>query len=67
MVNGRIYKENSNLPIGNQFFSVSPESPLKQFKSGIPIEEIQCKEYLVLVRKHNGSPVCITTDNSRID
>ena len=62
LLNGRIHKENSNLPVGNQFFSVYPESPLKQFKSGIPIKEIQCKESLVLVTKHDGSPACVTTE-----
>jgi len=34
-------------------------SPLKQFKSGISIDEIQCKQDLVLIQKHDGSPVCI--------
>jgi len=34
-------------------------SPLKQFKSGIVIDEIQCKESLVLVTKHDGSPACV--------
>ena len=33
--------------------------PLKQFKSGIPIEEIQCKENLQLVIKNNGNPACV--------
>jgi hypothetical protein len=35
-------------------------TPLKQFKSGIMIEEIQCKENLVLVIKSsNGKPACV--------
>jgi len=34
-------------------------TPLKQFKSGIPIDEIQCKESLILVTKNNGSPACV--------
>ncbi len=34
-------------------------SPLKQFKSGIPIDEIQCRESLILVTKHDGSPACV--------
>jgi len=33
--------------------------PLKQFKSGIPVDEIQCRESLVLVTKHDGSPACV--------
>ncbi len=35
------------------------ESPLKQFKSGITIDEIQCRDSLVLVTKHDGSPACV--------
>jgi len=36
-------------------------SPLKQFMSGIPIGEIQCKEEMVLITKSgDGSPVCVT-------
>ncbi|MCH7561250.1 MAG: hypothetical protein IIC67_07805 [Thaumarchaeota archaeon] len=34
-------------------------APLKQFKSGIAIDEIQCKESLILVTKHDGSPACV--------
>lgn len=36
------------------------ESPLKQFKSGIMIDEIQCKDSLSLVTKNDGSPAYIT-------
>ncbi|MGY5148041.1 MAG: hypothetical protein ACW9W4_08590 [Candidatus Nitrosopumilus sp. bin_7KS] len=36
------------------------DSPLKQFSLGIPIFEIQCKENLVLVLKHDGTPACVT-------
>ena len=38
------------------------ESPLKQFRSGISIDEIQCKESLILVIKNNGSPACVTPE-----
>ncbi len=34
-------------------------SPLKQFKSGVSIDEIQCKESLILVKKNDGSPACV--------
>ena len=37
-------------------------SPLKQFKSGIATDEIQCKENLALIQKHDGSPACVTSD-----
>ncbi len=36
-----------------------PVSPLKQFKSGIAINEIQCRESLILVIKYDGSPACV--------
>jgi carboxymethylenebutenolidase len=36
------------------------DTPLKQFKSGISIEEIKCKEGLQLVmKKTNGNPACL--------
>ena len=34
-------------------------SPLKQFQSGIPLDEIQCKDNFVLIQKQDGSPVCV--------
>lgn len=34
-------------------------SPLKQFKLGVPVDQIQCNDSLVLVTKNNGSPACI--------
>jgi serpin B len=37
-------------------------SPLKQFKSGVPINEIECKETLLLIKKHDGTPICVTPD-----
>lgn len=33
--------------------------PLKQFKSGIPAEEIKCKENLIIILKKNGNPACV--------
>ena len=33
--------------------------PLKQFKSGVSIYEIQCDDSLVLVTKNDGSPACV--------
>jgi len=38
------------------------DSPLKQFKSGIPIDKIQCKENLILVQKHDNFPACVTPE-----
>ena len=34
--------------------------PLKQFKSGVPVDEIQCKEgFLKVIKKSNGNPACV--------
>ena len=33
--------------------------PLKQFRTGIATYEIQCKDNLVLIEKHDGSPACV--------
>ena len=40
-------------------------SPLKQFKSGISLDDIQCKNNLVLIQKHDGSPVCVTSETKQ--
>lgn len=41
-------------------------SPLKQFKSGIPLDKIQCKEGLELVFKsHDSSPVCVKSETKQ--
>ena len=47
-----------------EFFLVPHSlSPLKQFNTGIPIDEIKCKENLLLVIKSsNGNPACVTTN-----
>jgi hypothetical protein len=34
-------------------------TPLKQIKSGVAAEEIQCKESLTFVTKYDGSPACV--------
>ena len=39
-------------------------SPLKQFKSEVPIKEIQCKEDLQLFIKNNGMPACVKSDTA---
>jgi len=40
-------------------YSEAVLSPLKQFKSGIPIEQIQCKEGFQIITKLNKSPACV--------
>ena len=34
-------------------------SPLKQISSGLSVDEVRCKEPLILLTKHDGSPVCV--------
>ncbi len=34
-------------------------TPLKQFKSGVLIDGIQCRENLILIPKHDSSPACV--------
>ena len=44
----------------NHSSTIVYDPPLKQFKAGIPIERIQCKENLFLVIKaSNGNPACV--------
>ena len=39
-------------------------SPLKQWKSGLTLDKIQCKDNLELILKsHNGSPACVKPDS----
>jgi hypothetical protein len=38
-------------------------SPLKQFKSGISIDKIRCKELMILMVKYDGSPACVKKKN----
>ena len=43
-------------------FHLSNLPPLKQFKSGISPDKIECKESLVLVTRHDGSPACVSPE-----
>lgn len=45
---------------GGPIWNYDIKSPLKQFQLGITIDEIQCKENLVLVQKYDGSPACVS-------
>lgn len=41
-------------------FNIMIDSPLKQLKSGIAIDQIQCKEgFVVAMKKSNGNPNCV--------
>gem|GEM_PF-3364740 len=45
----------------------SPEPPLKQFKSGIAANDIECKQGLQLVIKaEDGSPACVKPDTANV-
>ncbi|MCV0367562.1 MAG: hypothetical protein K5798_09925 [Nitrosopumilus sp.] len=39
------------------------QSPLKQFKSGIPTDKITCKENLASIQKYDGSPACVKSNS----
>lgn len=39
--------------------------PLKQFKSGIDVSEIECKTSLVLIQKYDNLPACVTPDTKQ--
>jgi hypothetical protein len=34
-------------------------SPLKQFESGIPVQDVKCRDGFVLIIKANGEPTCV--------
>lgn len=38
-------------------------APLKQFNSGIPFNEIQCKENLERIQKHDDTPACVKSSS----
>ncbi len=38
-------------------------SPLEQFESGIPIDNIQCRDSLILLKKYDGSPACVKPES----
>ena len=56
---------NNPLEENNEIDFYSKISPLKQFKSGIPFNEIQCKDDLVLIQKYDGSPACVTPETAQ--
>ena len=38
------------------------DSPLKQFKNGVPFSEIKCKDNLRLTQRYDGTPACVRPD-----
>ncbi len=42
------------------------EPPLKQFKSGIPLDEIDCKKgFVIVVKNSNWNPVCVKAETKQ--
>ena len=39
------------------------EPPLKQFKEGVPLQEIKCKSYLQKMIKPDATPVCVNSSS----
>ena len=54
------YENPINIESTIEEFLTENISPLKQYKSGIPVNEIQCNSGLQKMLKHDGSPVCVT-------
>ena len=64
LLNGRIYENTKNLPIGNKFFSVLAESPLKQIKNGVSLVDVKCNEGKTKVVKHDRMlAACVNSDS----
>ncbi len=49
--------------VGN-FTSADAESPRKQMKRGVAVEDISCKAGLSLVIRNNGSPACVSENTA---
>lgn len=48
------------LAFTNEQASAQVESPLKQFKQGIPISEVKCsKDHQLIVKKSDNTPACV--------
>lgn len=49
--------------VGN-FTSADAESPRKQMKRGVSVEDVSCKAGLSLVIRNNGSPACVSEETA---
>ncbi|MCV0412760.1 hypothetical protein [Nitrosarchaeum sp.] len=49
--------------VGN-LTSADAESPRKQMKRGVSVEDISCKDGLSLVIRNNGSPACVSVETA---
>jgi len=50
--------------IVGSFTSVDAESPRKQMKRGVSVEDISCKDGFSLVIRNNGSPACVSEETA---
>jgi len=59
-------KQMDVVDIGDDFtkLDVIYPAPLKQIKSGLYIDEIICKDNLVLIKKNNGYRYCVNSDTA---
>ena len=55
------YREKYQDTYAGQFTIFYP-SPLKQIEMGLQLDEIACKENLVLVQRYDGSPACVKSE-----
>lgn len=53
-----------SIGIVGSFTSADAESPRKQMKRGVAVEDVSCKEGLSLVIRNNGSPACVSEDTA---
>lgn len=58
IIKEQVNDTNSSEKWTNSYQKVIP--PLEQFNSGIPFNEIQCKDDFVLIQKYDGTPACVT-------
>jgi hypothetical protein len=53
-----------SIGIVGSFTSADAESPRKQMKRGVSVEDVSCKEGLSLVNRNNGSPACVSEETA---
>ncbi|MEC4848858.1 MAG: hypothetical protein RI100_06690 [Nitrosarchaeum sp.] len=53
-----------SIGIVGSFTSADAESPRKQMKRGVAVEDVSCKAGLSLVIRNNGSPACVSEETA---
>ena len=67
IISKNIYTNSSNTNNANLVNQLGeiPSSPLKQFRTGIKLSDIKCKEDFMLITKHeDNSPACVTSNTA---